>query len=773
MKNKVHILKPSTPEDSRLNAVARHVSAWMTNRDVWWGALFLIALLFLFVSRLELSIPTYKPGEIAQVTVRSPRDVQIQDVATTERKKAEARERVLPVYDFEPDLANSAVSRLSEVFSFLRTREVPKNSRGFEALAVEVNNNSNVGVDPLFLSAAAADNYSPELEQKLAFRLRKALSKYIISDRNILFLYASRGLTVRNVDTGREEALNLISIQDVHRVHELMRGDLESDGVDHKLSGLFAEFLNRFVTPTINMNSPATQARLMEAARNVEPVFYQIKKGKVIVRDGEEVTPTIAGQLQALQQSQVVGPPYRYSIGLFLLLLTYFVAFRKYLNAHQYHEIKLRDKALFALAGIILVGNIVLVRLGLIIAASLSSAFTTPPYQQIFAYQVAIPFAAGALILSILTNRQIATIYSFTLAILTGLMTRGEFYLALYCLAACISGALSIKRYYQRSSLLKGCLVVWLTSTITVITIYMLREAALSGAELAFLAGCTFISAVLSAAIVSVAAPLLEWMFNITTDIKLLELSNLDLPVLRQLALEAPGTYHHSIVMGTIAEAAAEKVGANPLFLRVAALYHDIGKIRKSEYYVENQREGNKHDTLNPRMSALVIINHVKEGMEVAKMLRLPSDVAAMIPQHHGTRLITYFYKKAKDQENPEMEQVREEDYRYPGPKPQSKEGAILMLADATEAASRTLTDPSPARLRNMVGTIFRAIFEDGQLDESNLTMKDLKLIHDAFVRKLESVFHHRIAYPGYEFNKDEKTKDSGSDQDLPEKMVN
>jgi membrane-associated HD superfamily phosphohydrolase len=163
----------------------------------------------------------------------------------------------------------------------------------------------------------------------------------------------------------------------------------------------------------------------------------------------------------------------------------------------------------------------------------------------------------------------------------------------------------------------------------------------------------------------------------------------------------------------------------------------------------------------------------VKEGLEVAKMLRLPSEIADMVPQHHGTRLITYFYKKAKDMENPEMEEVKEEDYRYPGPKPQSKEGAILMLADATEAASRTLTDPSPMRIRNMVNTLFRAIFEDGQLDESNLTMKDLNIIADAFVRKLESVFHHRIAYPGYEFNKDDTATSSGESQELPEKMAN
>ncbi|HSP06974.1 MAG TPA: HDIG domain-containing protein, partial [Acidobacteriota bacterium] len=705
-------------------------------------------------------------------TIRSPREIQIQDVATTDRKRAEARERVLPVYDFEPDLAESAVARLGDVFNFLRSQE-PLHGKSLDKLADGLNQNLNIVVDPAFLAAAARENYSQALEQDLARRLRKALSRYIISDRNVLYLYASRGLTVHNVDTGREETMNVTSVEDIHQVHDAMRTELESDELDRKTVLAYSEFLNRFITPTINMNSAVTQARVQEAARSVEPVFYQIKKGKVIVRDGEEVTPTVAAQLKALQQTEVGGPPFRYSIGLFLLLLTYFVALKKHLNVHQYNEIKLRDKAVFALCGLVLLGNMALVRLGLIIAGSLSSAFTNPPYQQIFAYQIAIPFAAGALLLSILTDRQIATVYSFALAILTGLITRGEFYLALYCLATGITGALSIRRYYQRSSLLKGSLMVWLTSLIAVYTIYLLREASLSWHEAAFLAGCTLVSAVLSAAVVSVSAPLLEWMFNITTDIKLLELSNLDLPVLRQLALEAPGTYHHSIVMGTIAEAAAEKVGANPLFLRVAALYHDIGKIRKSEYYVENQREFNKHDTLNPRMSALVIINHVKEGLEVARMLRLPSDVAAMIPQHHGTRLITYFYKKAKDLENPEMEQVREEDYRYPGPRPQSKEGAILMLADATEAASRTLTDPSPARIRNMVHTIFRAIFEDGQLDESNLTMKDLKLIHDAFVRKLESVFHHRIAYPGYEFNKDDKPKDSGPDQDLPEKMVN
>jgi putative nucleotidyltransferase with HDIG domain len=509
------------------------------------------------------------------------------------------------------------------------------------------------------------------------------------------------------------------------------------------------------------------------AAANSEPVFYQIKKGKVIVRDGEEVTPPIKAQLDAIRQSTQSGPPIRYGIGILILLTIYFISIKKYLNAHQYSEIKLRNKQLFVLVGFVLVVHMVLVKIGFLVSSSLSIVFSFGPLSMLLPYQVAIPFAMGALLLSILTDKQIATLYSLVFAVMVGVLTRGDFYLAFYCLVSSIAAAFTIKRYYLRSALLRSCLWIWGANLLAVFTIHLLQEAPLEWNEILFHTMCTFISAMLSAAIASVLSPFLEWWFNITTDIKLLELSNLDLPVLRQLALEAPGTYHHSIVMGTIAEAAAEKVGANPVFLRVAALYHDIGKVRKSEYYVENQRDFNKHDTLNPRMSALVIINHVKEGLEVAKMLRLPSELSDMIPQHHGTRLITYFYKKAKDMENPDMEEVKEADYRYPGPKPQTKEGAILMLADATEAASRTLTEPSPMRIRNMVNTLFRAIFEDGQLDESNLTMKDLNLIADAFVRKLESVFHHRIAYPGYEFNKDDTGKPAGDSQEFSEKMAN
>jgi putative nucleotidyltransferase with HDIG domain len=773
MKTKIHIFQPGDKND--IPAAKKFwlkILQLLSMRDFWAGLCFAAAILFLFIAPVEVKIPEYKLGEIAQSTVRAPRDIQVPDTATTERKQREARERVLPVYDYEPTLVNSSISRMHEVFVFLRIQDLK--NQNFNNLADALRENLNVTVDPKFLASAAKSNFSEDFERLLSQKLRKAMSQYIVTDRNALFLLASKGLTVRNQETGREETLVSTSLQDVHDIQELLKRELSADAqLKPQETTLYSDFLIRFVVPTIFNNNSETQARITSALLNTEPVFYQIKKNKVIVRDGEEITPGILAQLQAIERTEQAGPPIRYSIGVLLLLAIFLISFQKYLSVHQYSDIKLRDKSLFLLCGIVLVGNLALVKLGLLMAASLSSAISSPTFSIVFAYQIAIPFAAGALLLTILTDRDISTIYTFGFSLLVGFLTRGDFYLLFYSLASGIAAAFSIKRYYQRSALLRSGLKIFLANLLTVFTIYLLRESGFNWNEMAFLAASSFASAALAVAVVSITAPVLEWAFNITTDIKLLELSNLDLPVLRQLALEAPGTYHHSIVMGTIAEAAAVKIGANPLFLRVSALYHDIGKIRKSEYYVENQREANKHDTLNPRMSALVIINHVKEGLEVAKMLRLPSDIVGMIPQHHGTRLITYFYKKAKDMENPEIEVVKEEDYRYPGPKPQSREGAILMLADATEAASRTLTEPSPARLKNMVDTIFRAIFEDGQLDESNLTMKDLNTIADAFVRKLESVFHHRIAYPGYEFNRDEKAKDTGESQDLSEKMAN
>ncbi|MDA8414707.1 MAG: HDIG domain-containing protein, partial [Desulfobacteraceae bacterium] len=257
------------------------------------------------------------------------------------------------------------------------------------------------------------------------------------------------------------------------------------------------------------------------------------------------------------------------------------------------------------------------------------------------------------------------------------------------------------------------------------------------------------VGGVLTAGFVSGFIPVIESLFNYTTDIKMLELANLNSPLLRDLMVNAPGTYHHSVVVGNLGEAAAESIGANPLLARVAAYYHDIGKISKPLYFIENQSgEENRHDKLAPSMSALILVSHIKEGAEVAREKHLGQPIIDIIRQHHGTGLIKFFYERAKTQAESTGQTVEEQDFRYPGPKPQTREAGIVMLADCVEAASRTLVNPTPDHIMGMVQNIINRIFTDGQLDECELTLKNLHEIARSFNRILNGIYHHRIDYP-------------------------
>jgi hypothetical protein len=255
---------------------------------------------------------------------------------------------------------------------------------------------------------------------------------------------------------------------------------------------------------------------------------------------------------------------------------------------------------------------------------------------------------------------------------------------------------------------------------------------------------------------VALFLPVFEHLFSVVTDIRLLELSNQNLPLLRTLALEAPGSYQHSLMLGHLAEAAAEAIGADSLLARVSGYYHDIGKTKMPDYFIENQSKGlNRHDRLEPSMSALIIAAHVKEGVEMARKARLPEPIATAIREHHGTKLIRYFYQKAVTRSDGGPEGVQETDYRYPGPKPSTRILGILMIADAVEAASRTLIEPTPAKIRAMIQAIVDDCLRDGQFDDCDLTMRDLSIIVATLERTVTTVFHHRIDYPGFDFNRE------------------
>jgi hypothetical protein len=382
--------------------------------------------------------------------------------------------------------------------------------------------------------------------------------------------------------------------------------------------------------------------------------------------------------------------------------------------------------------------------------------------RQVKASEYLIPITLGSLLLTVFFDYQLAFAGTVSLSLLLGGMEGYQFGISFLTIVVGAMSIAAVSRVRSRSWIFKAILFIFIGYLVAVSAMGSVRHSPLSEMALAWLYGG--INALLCPVLSYGLMVILEYVFDVTTDATLLELSDLNRPLLRELAMQAPGSYHHSILVGTLSEAAAEAIGANSLLARVGAYYHDIGKMDKPEYFVENQRGGkNPHEKLTPNMSYLIIINHVKRGLEIAEENRLPKDIRDFIPQHHGTNLIAYFYKKAL--ERTEDTEVHESDFRYPGPKPQTKETGIVMLADAVEAAARSLRDPSVSRLRGIVNAIVEERFKKGELDECPLTLRDLNLIKESFERTLNGVFHGRVKYAEDEPSTATRSSRQGRDQ--------
>ena len=364
------------------------------------------------------------------------------------------------------------------------------------------------------------------------------------------------------------------------------------------------------------------------------------------------------------------------------------------------------------------------------------------------AYTYGIGIAAGAMLVRIVLNSETALVFSLVASTFAAWLMNNSFFYSLYFFIGSVVGAHSVAFCEDRTVLVKAGARVGLVNVLTILCQNLIGHTwVLSEVGFNLLFG--FLGGIGVAVVVLGILPIVEWVFGYTTNIKLLELANLNHPLLKQMILEAPGTYHHSVIVSTLAETAARSINANPLLARVSAYYHDIGKINKPLYFVENQGEHeNKHDKLEPSMSSLILISHVKDGMELARQYKIGRKITSIIQQHHGTNLISYFYQKAKEQENPEMDPVDERAYRYHGPKPQTKEAGLVLLADVVDAASRTLHEPTPARLQGVVQKVINQVFTDGQLDECELTLKDLHQIAKSFNPILAGIHHQRVEYP-------------------------
>ncbi len=511
------------------------------------------------------------------------------------------------------------------------------------------------------------------------------------------------------------------------------------------------------IRPNLIYDQQATEAAIQQARDGVESVRKNVLAGEVIVREGDRVT---AEQISVLEQ---LGIQRTKSYALMLLGLAGFILLdiwlvREYLK--RYYRDILSNHKLLILLGLIVIIVILLSRV--LTAVKIAER----PEINVMAGYLA-PIAAGSMLIAILIDNRLAYFVTMIMALLVGLLTDNN-QLALITVAF-VSGTVGVyrvTRLSQTGDLARAGFYIAAANVAAILAMELINGSinitvALVGALLGVISG------ILSAVLTIGALPYLESAFSITSMIKLLELSNPNHELLKRLLIEAPGTYHHSLMVGNLAEASAQAIGANPLLVRVGSYFHDIGKIKRSEYFVENQRGYDEpHNKIAPALSALIIISHVKEGVELAREAHLPQVIIDFIACHHGTSLAKYFYNQAIAEEGEGM--VNEDSFRYEGPKPQTKEVALVMLADAVEAAVRSLPNPNMTNIRIMVEKIIRDKLNDHQLEECDLTFKDLDVLSNSFCKVLEGVYHKRIEYPDivHEFTK--RREQLGNDDSKP-----
>ena len=477
-----------------------------------------------------------------------------------------------------------------------------------------------------------------------------------------------------------------------------------------------------------------------------------VKKGEIIVREGERVNVEHLRKISAynsLDRREVFAV--KKFIAVFILLF-FLIAI-----LYEYSEKNIKK---FFLARKDLVFCSVFTVFCVLLVKSFYLIFEYYALGHLNELFYIIPVFLFAMVVRIVLFSEIAIVFSVFYAAALAFSFENSLHIFLYTFVGSMLGAYFSGKCENRNTILKAGIY-----TAFLMCLFMLASDFFTGhssgsipLKVAFL----LVNGIAGSFIVLGLLPVIESIFDYTTDIKLLELANFEHPLLGDMMLNAPGTYHHSIVVGNLSKAAAESIGAHPLLTRVAAYYHDIGKLKMPHYYIEN-RVGfeDAHNGITPNMSALIILSHVKEGVELASEHKIGRRLTDIIQEHHGTSLVSFFYSKAKEQEDPALHVVKERDFRYPGPKPQTKEAGIIMLADAVEAASRVLEEPTPKRIENHVQQIIEKIFLDGQLDECELTLKDLHAIQKSFIAILIGIFHQRIEYP-------ERTQNGGTDKKLP-----
>jgi len=731
------------------------------NSPYFYFAVFIITLSILTSYKPSHSLPTLEEGEIASTNVVAPADMTIEDIETTEKRKKEAAEAVLPVYTLDENTFLNTEEKIRYFFN--SGRELIKkgvtNTR-IENLKKEVADKYGLNISSNIIRSLIQEGFSSELEENLINLIRKYSEIGIITSKN-LFTHneQEKGFNLIT-STGKEKTVRTSEILDLETCKAKLSEDISGIETSARKKSLLESLSHLFIKENITYNPIETELRKVSARSNIETVFYNIKKGKVILRRGDEAKKDDLRQIKAINQNLSDKPSWFTNfLGSFLLFGILFLALLAYFNSRKNKEGFLNK---YIITGIIALLSLVIYKLSIFLVQLISQSSNIPMLEYSQSLNYALPFQMGSILFTYLLGIHMGIIFTLLNGIIVGHLFKANFYLLVFTLVGGIAGVFGTKRYGKSmiSAFKSGVFLVAPINCVVLIIFHLLRESigpmSLISSEIIM----GILGGVLSGALAFIFIPIFENTFGILTQSKLNDLINSDLPIFRKMAMEAPGTYHHSLIVASLSENAAEEINVNPLLVRAGAMYHDIGKTKRPEYFIENRtRKSSRHEELKPSMSSLVIINHVKEGVEKACQLKLPKKIREIIAQHHGDSLMRYFYEKAKEEYDPEMHKVGEESYRYAGPKPKSKEAALVMLADSIEAGSRSIEKPTEDNLKRFINDIFNNYLLDGQLDHSGLSLKELKIIANSFLSTLDNVYHPRIEYPGFNFEKKQQKK--------------
>ncbi len=744
--------------------VARPFEKLSEAHKFWISFAFLCLLTTFFINNpfWRTAAEQYNEGDIARESVISPADISVTDTEETDKIRQSARESVQPIFVYESKRDEESVQSFRSAWENLARKNDAANTNS----KASANTNSKASVndksDAQFIWTGAggaevgkifaARKFSTNELESVTRVLRENANGSIYGDQDRQYFQEEITLSDRQKpnqqSTVKMPESNMTALSAAR--NKLHDGLKQIRSLSEKEVEAFNAALAPLIQPSVVFDSAATESARQAIEKTVMPVTISLKRGQTIVREGDTITPNALAQISAIRTYSDSTRLLNRFFGLLAIISALFwVAWKFIEHRGIVPRLVLSERKTFALFGFIVLVQTALMAIFFRLADFTAAQNIKAPLNDPTLWAFAIPFAFGSLLMTLLADRRTALFTGIFLALIAGLLAPKSLEFALFAAITSAVAVYGIGRYRSRQSVTTAGILVGLASAATAVALIGYTQQPFILNTVALAVSCGLASGLITAAVTAVFLPLCENLFGILTDVKLLELSNADLPALGQLAMRAPGTNQHSHAVGQLAEDACRAVGANALLARLGALYHDIGKSAAPEHFVENQLGKNPHDRLKPAQSAKIIISHVTYGIKLGREMGLPQRIIDFIPQHHGTRTLHYFLKKAQAEAR-EGEEIVENDFRYPGPKPQFKESAIMMIADSCEAAARSLSEPTPDNIRYIVTKIIDAIVSDDQLDECDLTLRELTQIREVMIKSLVAIYHSRVDYPGY-----------------------